>query len=56
MADLIKRDLGTEAELVEGDQGEFSVWVDGKVVAKKGWVRFPQDKQVLSAVEQALAE
>lgn len=56
MADLIKHDLGIEAELVEGDRGEFSVWVGEQVVAKKGWVRFPPDKQVLRAVEQALAE
>ena len=55
MAELIKRELGVEPELVEGDRGEFTVWVGDRVVAKKGWVRFPPDERVLSAVRQALA-
>ena len=55
MAELIKRELGVEPELIEGDRGEFSVWVGDQVVAKKGWVRFPADVKVLSAVRQALA-
>ena len=55
MAELIKRELGVEPELVEGDRGEFTVWVGDRVVAKKGWVRFPPDKKVLAAVQKALA-
>ncbi|HEU0144067.1 MAG TPA: hypothetical protein VFQ47_04715 [Nitrososphaera sp.] len=55
MAELIKRELGIEPELVEGDRGEFTIWVGKQIVAKKGWVRFPPDKRVLSAVQQALA-
>ena len=55
MAELIKRKLGVEPELIEGDRGEFSVWVGDQLVAKKGWVRFPSDQKVLSAVQQALA-
>lgn len=55
MAELIKRELGVEAELVEGDRGEFTVWVGERAVAKKGWVRFPPDQKVLAAVRQALA-
>lgn len=55
MAELIKRELGIEPELVEGNRGEFSVWVGDQVVAKKGWIRFPADQKVLSAVHQALA-
>ena len=54
MAELIKRELGVEPELIEGDRGEFTVRVGDKVVAKKGWVRFPADARVLSAVRQAL--
>ena len=54
MADMIKRELGIEAELQEGDRGEFTVWVNDKVVAKKGWFRFPQNERVLSAVRQEL--
>lgn len=55
MAELIKNELGIEPELVEGNRGEFTVWVGDDVVAKKGWVRFPTDQRVLSAVQQALA-
>ena len=55
MAELIKRELGIEPELVEGDRGEFTVWVGDRMVAKKGWVRFPSDKRVLAAVQHALA-
>jgi hypothetical protein len=54
VAELINRELGIQPELVEGDRGEFTVWVGDRMVAKKGWVRFPQDKKVLSAVQQAL--
>ena len=55
MAELIKREMGVEPELIEADLGEFSVWVGDRMVAKKGWVRFPSDQSVLSAVRQALA-
>ena len=55
MAELIKRELGIAPELVEGDRGEFTIWVGDRLVAKKGWVRFPSDKRVLAAVQQALA-
>ncbi|MDQ3665354.1 MAG: hypothetical protein M3410_01935 [Acidobacteriota bacterium] len=55
MAGLIKRELGVEPELIEGDRGEFTVWVGDRRVAKKGWVRFPSDQRILSAVQQALA-
>ena len=55
MAELIRREIGVEPELIEGELGEFSVWVGDRIVAKKGWVRFPADQSVLSAVRQALA-
>ena len=55
VAELIKRELGVEPELIEGDREEFSVWVGDQIVAKKGWVIIPSDKKVLSAVKQALA-
>ncbi len=54
MAELIKRELGIQPELVEGKRGEFTVSVGDQVVAKKGWVKFPPDEKVLSAVQQAL--
>ena len=54
MADLIKREIGIEAELIEGGLGEFTVWVGDKLVAKKGWIRFPQDQRIVAAVREAL--
>jgi hypothetical protein len=54
VAELIRRELGTDPELVEGERGEFTVWVGERLVAKKGWVRFPPDQRVLSAVRQAI--
>ena len=55
MAELLKRELGVETDLVEGERGEFTVWVDEKVVAKKGWFGFPEDQKVLEAVRESLA-
>lgn len=55
MAAKIKSELGVEAELVGGDRGEFTVWVGDRLVAKKGWVRFPPDQKVLVAVREALS-
>jgi hypothetical protein len=55
VADLLQRELGVHAELVEGDLGEFSVVVGDNVVAKKGLIFFPPDKKVLAAVRKALA-
>lgn len=55
MADLLKRELGiAEVGLVPGGRGEFTVWVDETVVAKKSWLGFPDEQQVLAAVREAL--
>jgi predicted Rdx family selenoprotein len=54
VAELLKKELGVETNLVEGDRGEFTVWVDDEVVAKKGWLGFPDDEKVLEAVRSAL--
>ena len=56
MADLLRRELGVETELVAGGRGEFTVWVGGKVVAQKGWLGFPSDEKILAAARAALAE
>jgi predicted Rdx family selenoprotein len=53
VAELLKRELGLETELIKGDGGEFTVWVDGRQVAKKNWLGFPSDEKVLNAVRQA---
>jgi hypothetical protein len=54
VADLLKKELGVETEIVAGDRGEFTVWVGDSVVAKKNWLGFPSDDNVLEAVRQAL--
>lgn len=43
-----------EAELVPGSGGIFEVAVDGKVVAKKGLLGFPDEQAVVKAVGAAL--
>jgi predicted Rdx family selenoprotein len=54
VADLLKKELDVEVELVPGDRGEFTVWANDKVVAKKGWLGFPDDEKVLVAVREEL--
>jgi hypothetical protein len=54
VAELLRKELEVETRLVEGDRGEFTVWVDGQVVIKKGWRGFPADEKVLAAVREAL--
>ncbi len=54
MAEKIKRELGVEPELIEGNRGEFTVWVGDEKVAEKGWIRFPADEKVVAAVNEAL--
>jgi predicted Rdx family selenoprotein len=55
VAELLKKELGVETSLVEGERGEFTIWVDDQVVAKKNWLGFPDDEKVLEAVRQSLA-
>jgi hypothetical protein len=55
VADLLERELKVSARLVEGDRGEFTVWVGDRVVSKKNWLGFPSDEKVLEAVREALA-
>lgn len=54
MAALIKDKLGLEPEIIEGGRGEFTVWVDDDVVAKKDPLGFPSDADALAAVQRAL--
>lgn len=51
---MLKRELGIDAEVIEGDRGEFTVWVEKNLVAKKGFFGFPSDQKVLAAVQKAL--
>lgn len=54
MAALIKDKTGIESNLVAGGRGEFTVWVGQDVVARKDESGFPEDADVLTAVQQAL--
>ena len=54
MAALIKDELGVEPELIEGGRGEFTVWVEDEVVARKDPQGFPTDEEALVAVRRAV--
>jgi predicted Rdx family selenoprotein len=54
VAELLKKELNVETELIPGDRGEFTVRVGQEVVAKKNWLGFPDDEKVVTAVREAL--
>jgi hypothetical protein len=55
VAELIQHELGEEVLIEKGDRGEFTVWLDGAVVARKTLDGFPSDEACLSALQAALA-
>jgi hypothetical protein len=50
VAAQLKQELGVDTELVVGNSGEFSVWVDDKKVAEKERGMFPEPTAVVTAV------
>lgn len=54
MAALIKEQLHLETEIVEGNRGEFTVWVDDRKVAEKDANGFPEDQDAVDAVRKAM--
>jgi hypothetical protein len=52
----LKRELGLDATLVVGSSGEFTVWLDDKLVAEKHAGQFPAPNEVVAAVEAALPQ
>jgi len=54
VADAIKDATGEATELISGNKGEFTVWVDDAQVADKVDGEFPEDTDCLSAVQAAL--
>jgi hypothetical protein len=56
VAALIESQTKTSPDLVEGGRGEFSVWVDGRCVAKKDGSDFPSDEAVVNAVSDAVGD
>jgi hypothetical protein len=53
VADALRKEPGVEVELVDGNRGELTVLVDGRVVAKKGLIFKPSVEKVLKAVREA---
>lgn len=54
MAALIAEATGVEPELISGNRGEFTVWVDDRRVAQKDSRGFPAEPDVVAAVQSAL--
>jgi hypothetical protein len=58
VAARLRRDLGTEVDLVHGRYGEFKVLVDGRTVIDGGALAFlgvlPSTREVLATVRDAL--
>ncbi len=54
MADEIKAALNIDVALVSGAKGEFTVRVDGQVVAQKSQDDFPTPEHCLEQVQAAL--
>jgi hypothetical protein len=50
----LKRKLGVASSLIEGDRGEFTVWVGQNKVADKNGGDFPTSEEVVEAVRAAL--
>ena len=55
MAAQLKQHLDIDAQLVVGNPGEFTVWLDGTKVAEKAKGRFPEPAEVVAAVRDRLA-
>jgi len=50
VAAQLKKDLALDTELVVGDTGEFTVWVDNAKVSEKRSGKFPEPADVVAAV------
>jgi len=50
----LKKAIGVDTTLEVGGSGEFTVWVDGKMVAEKKWGRFPAPEDVVAAVRASM--
>jgi hypothetical protein len=53
VADALQKEPGVEVELVDGNRGEFTVLVEGRVVSKKGLIFKPSIEEVVKAVREA---
>ena len=51
---MLKEELEIDAILIEGNQGEFSVRVDGKIVIEKQGDEFPLLERCVDAVSRII--
>jgi hypothetical protein len=49
----IKRATGMDTKLMIGGSGEFTVWLDDKLLAEKKMGAFPETSAVIAAVKAA---
>ncbi len=56
MAAELKKTVGLDTDLKVGSPGEFTVWLDDKLVAEKKHGQFPSPEAVVAAVKDALAQ
>ena len=55
VANFIKKESGIEAGVDPGGKiGEFTVWVNDKLVVKKSFFKFPDKEKILFAVQQEM--
>lgn len=54
MAAKLKQDLDLDSELVVGNPGELTVWVDGAKVAEKGRSGMLDPSDAVAAVREAI--
>ncbi len=54
VAALIKKTYEIEPSVEAGERGEFTVWVNGRRVAKRGRFGIPGDRRIRWAVKWAL--
>lgn len=53
-AELIKKELGVDAQLIPGKGGIFNIAVNGKIVAKKTRAGFPEDDEIIQTVSASM--
>ena len=55
--EYLQNELGTEVDLDSGGKiGEFTVWVDDKLLFKKKLIQFPSKEEILAKVRDELEE
>jgi predicted Rdx family selenoprotein len=50
----LREELEVEATLIKGHGGIFTIAVNGTIVAKKTFSGFPDEEEILRAVDRAL--